>query len=149
MQQLILDGVVVNDRRIRVGVSCEADEVEYEQFVDEEDPVQLAVFELEARADWRLGHFLGAGLKPWLSDLARSALLEHVKLKENEGNADPCVDVALEYFEAAALLRDGWRPDGWGEAPAPLPKAIARQTRDGATSRRLLGISQIVRWRSM
>lgn len=67
--------------------------------------VAEAILELEGLADWRP---LEGGVAPEMtSELACLALDEVGHL------SDRFADISEALLEAAAILRDGWRPKGW------------------------------------
>lgn len=80
-------------------------------FIDEGDPVQVAIFELEGDASTFIhpGPVLPTGDR--YSDLALEAIREvaiRCHLTRSWGYS-----LAELRLEAAAILRDGWRPEGW------------------------------------
>lgn len=103
---LMLDGADIlgeGDRfdRTNVAILEESPTVAAMAYVSKEKPgtaeVAEAIFELEAWADYQ-GYRPGVGI----SELASLALLSVIELPFPE-----------RYLEAAARLRDGWRPKGW------------------------------------
>lgn len=72
---------------------------------EEAREVAQAVFELEAWADWQPATSTWGGPPTLLGDLAYVALKGSM---ESLGRRAPCQ--TIDYLEAAARLRDGWRP---------------------------------------
>lgn len=83
-----------------------------DHFIDERDPVQVAIFELEgdASAFCHPGPVLHQGCMH--SDLALAAIREvYVRCCALLPRRD--YSLSEMRLEAAAILRDGWRPEGW------------------------------------
>jgi hypothetical protein len=106
---LMLDGHVTRDGRFdRTNVAClekggHCDLMYYSKFAPD---VAQAIGELEALADWSPS----AGprdLEIELEPLARAAFEAAGGLDMRSNQIDTCL------LEAAAILRDGWRPMGW------------------------------------
>ncbi len=97
---LMCDGIVRPETGLRSSLLVNGDTLTYDEFVDESDPVQVAIFELEARADW------------WLSpDDETSTPFQPAGIGEAALKATPVGSTLADWhLEAAALLRDGWRP---------------------------------------
>lgn len=78
------------------------------------EPVAQAILELEAWADWCLVRHGQWGSEPPLGDLAARATCRVVSVKRDlDLPSDDLAYMHHQSLEAAALLRDGWRPEGW------------------------------------
>lgn len=104
---IVSKGVLDKGLRWRSFIACEVNrrEFEFAEFVNHEDPIQVAIFELEGAADTK-------DLWVQLSDLANAAWRE-VLDRYPRRKLYPAPTLKDQWFEAAALLRDGWRPEGY------------------------------------
>lgn len=119
----VSDGMVDDkgwSKGARMRTSMARVEMETDEFLDGNDPVQVAIFELEGTADLKMRGLVDI-LDVKMSPLAQSAL-DHASSECRDWSyygfsfhaAYPFI-----HLEAAALLRDGWRPEGIHEVDPP------------------------------
>lgn len=109
--RIIEDGIVDGTYRDYINRDYFGDEVHYDRFVNERDPLELAILELEGEASTlsHPGPLLHQGEQH--SDLALAAIREvYVRCSLARFWGYSLTEMRLE---AAAILRDGWRPEGW------------------------------------
>lgn len=103
---MMCDGVVYtfNRKHFRHAMFSDQSQVDFDFFIDSEDLVQTAIFELEGLHSLMTGrapcsHFNECGYSPLAYDAFRYAWRKHRLWLSS-------------HLVAAALLRDGWRPRG-------------------------------------